>query len=67
MVLVELLCSPGGGGVVGVGAAFDHEDVVANGTRDTVDFGELSVAVDDFEGVDLAEVLNPVVAACAAN
>ena len=62
-----LLCPPGGRGIVGVGAAFDHEDVAANGARDTVDFGELMVTSDDFEGVDLAEVLYPVVTACATN
>ncbi len=59
--------SPGGGAVVGVGAAFDEEDVAANGARDAVDFGELPTLVGDFEGVDLAQVLNPIMAACAAD
>ncbi len=49
-------------------AGFDHEGVAADGAGDAVDFGELPASlVDDFVGVDLTEVLEPVVAAQAAD
>jgi hypothetical protein len=51
-----------------VGAGFDHDDVAADGAGDAVDFGELTATlVDNFEGIDLTKVLEPVVAAQATN
>ncbi len=42
--------------------------VFADGAGNAVNFGELfAPPVDDFEGLDLAQVLNPVVTACAAD